>query len=85
MTPTTEQRRQIAALNTIPGYELLLRFVVRSNRDQALERLNLAKSRDEVTEAAYNFRAINQVLEDLIKSPQEFEAGLKEEKDEIYG
>lgn len=85
MTPTKEQRRQIAALNTIPGYELLLRFVVKLNRDQALEKLNLAKTRDEVTEAAYNFRAYNQVLEDLIKAPQDFEAGLREEKDEIYG
>lgn len=83
--PTKEQRRQIAALNTIPGFELLLRFVVQSNRDQALERLNLAKSRDEVTEAAYNFRAINQVLEDLKLAPKDFEAQLKEEKDEIYG
>ena len=85
MTPTLEQRRQIAALNTIPGYELLLQFVVRSNRDQALERLNLAKSRDEVTEAAYNFRAVNQVLEDLIRAPKDFENQLREEKDAIYG
>lgn len=85
MTPTKEQRRQIAALNTIPGYATLLFFVVKLNRDQALEKLNLAKTRDEVTEAAYNFRAINQVLTDLEKAPKEYEAGLIEEKDDIYG
>jgi hypothetical protein len=85
MTPTKEQKRQIAALNTSPGYELLLQFVVRLNRDQALEKLNLAKTRDEVTETAYNFRAWNSVLEELTTAPKNIETALKEEKDEIYG
>lgn len=85
MTPTKTQRQQIAALNTIPGYELLLEFVVRLNRDQALEKLNLAKTRDEVTETAYNFRAWNSILEELTNAPKKIEAALKEEGDEIYG
>jgi len=79
------QRRKIAALNTIEGFWILLDSVVKLNRDQALERLKLAKTRDEVTEAGYNFRAWDTVLDDLTKAPKDIEAGLKEEGDEIYG
>lgn len=80
-----DQRQKIAALNTIEGFSILLDEVVKSSRDQALERLKLAKTRDEVTESGYNFRAWDTVLEDLKRTPKEIEQGLRDEGDTIYG
>jgi precorrin-3B methylase len=82
---TTDQRRQIAALNTIPGYKLLLDFVVSLNRDQALERLKLAREREAVTEAAYDFRSWDTVVSMLRDGPKQIEQELKDEGDPIYG
>ena len=82
---TTEQKRAIASLETVPGYSILLENAVRLDRDSALERLKLAHSRDEITDAALAFRTWDIVYDRLKRYPNEIIELLKEEGDQIYG
>jgi len=50
-----------------------------------LWRLRQARNRDEVLEAAFEFRAWEKVMETLRKVPKEYETELKEKGDFVYG
>jgi len=81
---TDEQKRRIAALRTIPGYKLLLEVVVKEARDAAQERLKTARGRDEILEAAMDYRAWEKVSEMLERVPRVLEEELKEKGDFVY-
>ena len=85
MDLTTNQKRQIAALSDHPGWRLVIDQVVRSKRDQALDRLKLAKTGEAILSASCKFVAWDEVLVELSNAPQEIAKILKEEKDTVYG
>ena len=82
---TTEDKRAIASLVTVPGYQLLIEKVVKLEKDKALDRLKLAKERDEVMDAALDYRSWVKTVETLERAPMEMLDTLKKENDSIYG
>lgn len=82
---TDEQQRKVASLVTNEGYRILTDVVITEARDTSLWRLRQARNRDEVLEAAFEFRAWEKVMETLRKVPKEYETELKEKGDFVYG
>ncbi len=85
MTLTKDDRRKIAALNTIPGYQLLIDKVVKLKREEALTKLRLASGRDERLDTAVGFIVWDDVVTFLTSAPRDIQEALKAEGDEVYG
>lgn len=84
MIETLEDKRAIASLVTIKGYQLLIEKVVKLERDKALAKMKLALS-DEKLQHSYEFCAWDTVVKTLEETPKEIMEALKAEKDDIYG
>ena len=81
----TEVKRQIASLDNNPGYKAILKEVVESNRNRALDRLVSATDMNAISEHALELRTWEIVLRELRHAPERYVALLKEEGDPIYG
>jgi len=82
---TLEEKRRIAALRNIAGYQLLIDKVVKLRQEQSLTHLKLARGSEEIVNAAHNFRVWDDVVKLLEDTPREIGEELKQEGDEIYG
>lgn len=84
MELSLEEKRQVASLVTVKGYQVLLDKVLEWKKDQALTRMKAALS-DEKLQFSYEFCAWDEVLKTLRGFPEQQVQILKEEKDEVYG
>ncbi len=82
---TTQEKRAIAGLVNAPGLVALLDQVVKPHRDNAMARLFLAKTEQDVLDAALDLRAWERVSRELRDLPVRMVEELKEEGDEVYG
>jgi hypothetical protein len=85
MTLDLDKQRALASLATISGYRVLLDEVLKSKREDALQRLKLAKGQEARGEAGLEFAIWDDVIQFLERIPTEAVAALKEEGDPIYG
>lgn len=84
MELSLEEKRHIASLVTVKGYQILLEKVVQLNKDATLAKMKLALS-DEKLQYAYEFCAWDTVYKTLKGMPEETMEALKAENDEVYG
>lgn len=84
MELSLEEKRHIASLATVKGYQILLDRVLEWKKEQALVKMKAALS-DEKLQFSYEFCAWDEVLRTLRGFPEELVSILKEAKDEIYG
>lgn len=85
MTLTVDERRQVASLQTVKGYQLVLSKVVETELQAALGRLTTSMDRDEVWRASIEYQLLKRIAGELTHLPQRMVDELKEEGDEIYG
>ncbi len=79
------ERRQIASLQSNPGYKALLREVVESNRNRALDTLLSAAGVEEIQQSALELRTWERALRELERYPREMSDALKAEGDFVFG
>lgn len=84
MDLTIEEKRAIASLATVKGYQILLDKVLEWKKEQALVKMKAALS-DEKLQHSYEFCAWDEVLRTLRGFPEGLVSNLKDEGDEIYG
>lgn len=84
MELSLDEKRQVASLVTVKGYQVLLDKVVEWKKEQALVKMKAALS-DEKLQHSYEFCAWDEVLRTLRGFPEELVSILKDEGDEIYG
>ena len=82
---TTDQKRQIASLETVAGWELVLLNVVEAEKTAVLDRLLTTDDGDRQRTMAVELRTLHRILARLRDYPREMVRQLKEEGDEIYG
>jgi hypothetical protein len=80
-----DETRAIASLASIPGYRVLLDKVVKSKRDDALQRLKLARGQEARGEAGLEFAIWDDVIQLLETAPTVAVQTLQAEGDQIYG
>ena len=80
-----DETRAIASLASIPGYRVLLDKMVKSKREDALQRLKLAKGQEARGEAGLEFAIWDDVLQILETAPFVAVKTLQAEGDTIYG
>jgi hypothetical protein len=82
---TIEQRRQVASLETVPGYKLILDTVVKPAEDEALSKLTTSSDRDVVWKAAVELQLVRRLHRELLALPAAMVEELINEGDEVYG
>jgi hypothetical protein len=82
---TTEQRRQIASLETVKGYRMVVDMIVKAAEDESLARLTTSTDKDVVWKAAIELQMAKRLYNELTALPARMVEELKDEGDEIYG
>jgi DNA-binding MarR family transcriptional regulator len=81
---TTDEKRAIAALATMPGYALMVQ-TLRDETRRVLDILRLTDDQGKILNAAVELRLLDRLTEQFDKRPREMIAELKKEGDAIYG
>jgi hypothetical protein len=81
---TTDEKRAIAALATMPGYALMVQ-TLRDETRRVLDILRLTDDQGKILNAAVELRLLDRLTEQFDKRPREMIAELKKEGDPIYG
>jgi hypothetical protein len=81
----TEERRRIAALATVPGYQKVLDLVLKPAIKDAESRLTSTTDQDKLYRAAIEFQWAKLMYNELSNLPLRLAEELKDEGDQIYG
>ena len=81
---TSEEKRSVAGLRRLAGYDLLVKFFDEKAAG-VLKQLKTAQGRDTVYELALKYAVWTEALEALKDAPIACENVLKQEGDPIYG
>jgi hypothetical protein len=80
-----EERRRIAALATVPGYQKVLDLVIKTAMKDAESRLTSTVEQDKLYRAAIEFQWARLMYNELSNLPKRLVDELKDEGDQIYG
>ena len=82
---TVEERRHIASLQTVKGYQQVVTLVVGAEMDAVRDRLLTSTDKETVWKSSVEYQLLQRLLGELTGLPQRMVEALKEEGDEIYG